>query len=65
MPQQSQSLRANYAADYAAPKDAAIYDARLLRREMAQLDHTNRHARLVTDAAWVERMADTAVVETK
>jgi len=58
MPQQSQFLRVIYAADYAAAKDAAIHDARLLRQEMAQLDHTDRHARPVTDVAWVERMAD-------
>jgi AraC family transcriptional regulator len=43
MPQQSQFLRVNYAADYAAAED--------------------RHARPVTDAAWVERMTDTAAVE--
>jgi hypothetical protein len=31
MPQQSQFLRVNYAADYAAAEDAAIHNAGLLR----------------------------------
>ena len=63
MPQQWQFLRVNYAADYAAAEDAAVHDAKLLGRELAQLDHTDRHARPVTDAAWGERMAGTAAVE--